>query len=527
MKKRKILLTLLTAGILMLSGCGSSNKGENRTINNKTEETTETETEEIAEADTEEYIDDEDGMYLVKSIHNVSPYNDTVYTYTYDFNLGTVTTDGLYCVENLRHPELQLVIQNYNLDSMYFFSPNDICPLINSYIDEKHTYDFSYDDDGNVSYRHYTNEPDNYEEEFYYQYEDDGRCYSCGETGYKYDFEYDNKGYVSRCHTYSDYDNTGYTDIYYSYDENGRFINVYGSAWSYDISLSFNYDDLNNIGYIIDNINNSTEILYFDDNGLCYKKTNEAGNDITTYDYIKVSDEGNIISEVLAEDSEIEFGNSSEVVIPDVQEPEVSYTDANNCPMDSSVVSIEFYDNFNSEYEFVRPTVVQIADMIFYKDMKISEFINTVEQSKFQCDGYNVNLDEIMSPDNKIFTMTISVNGENAFEVKLVNSADEPVRLGDCTIFDINMISGTSCCWYNAYGFGSYGKNIPEYFTFRDLLDLNEVGYFDSSSDGSLIVRVERGRYSAEGSHEASFYFDNLSGECIKTSWDDGDGFFK
>ena len=196
--------------------------------------------------------------------------------------------------------------------------------------------------------------------------------------------------------------------------------------------------------------------------------------------------------------------------------------DISSCQMNDAVLGVSLYDNYKKGTEFEETTVVQIADMLFTYNMSYNDFVNEVQKSSFYCSGYSGDSEVLLRPDHG-FVLTVSIEGQEVFEASLFNMTEDTIKFQDCTLTKISIVEGTTCKWYNSYGIGPYGENVPDYFTFKELLDENQINYEERTvDDGNLWIYLGKMK-DAPYYKVCSFVFDKYDGKCIYTGWDKGD----
>lgn len=211
----------------------------------------------------------------------------------------------------------------------------------------------------------------------------------------------------------------------------------------------------------------------------------------------------------------------------------------NSCPIMDEIKNAQPF-----EYSI---SVVQIADMLFFRSMTFDDVMQTLRNSKFDW-GYDDNADEIIA-EYTVVENTVTLDGQEMFKIAYMYDGEETARLGDCYVYSVSMVEDSPCSYYVPYipgGVGKYGENVPDYFDFVDLLNANGITkekqgkcaftdsyysydmWYDEKSVDSGTVAIDvcyqihkSGGYS-DGLYHNSFMFDSSTGTCVKTSWDEG-----
>ncbi|MBR1508752.1 MAG: zinc ribbon domain-containing protein [Eubacterium sp.] len=153
-------------------------------------------------------------------------------------------------------------------------------------------------------------------------YDKDGKCIKATSHdighGKEYNTDYDEYSYieyeyvdgkVTRLYVYGEFHI--YSDIHLEYDKYGRIIRETGTDDILEVKKDIQYIGDNAV-YVdeVEIYENPDPEVYaankyirlYDENGLCYKITDGEGKVLNTYDYIQVTENGDIIREILASD---------------------------------------------------------------------------------------------------------------------------------------------------------------------------------------------------------------------------------
>ncbi len=482
--------------------------------------------------------------YMVVSEREISDYGDDTYIYIYNDENGSVTVDKTYIAPNLYRPELFLKMCFYNTDTVQFHNLNNVNIQYDTYIDNTRKVELTFDEEGKVitSYNYdYDSDMETYYE---FIYNEEGKCIGYGDDVFKTDISYDDKGNLSKVYMYSATQQEEYMDVCYYYDEQNRVTGYEGTSFGWECSGKFEYDDENMIVYFYDEIYDiePESTMYYDERGVCYKEVSDFSE--IYYEYIEVLnnpdfgtevelyvEETSVKIEEVTEETEEEIEDTTEETEATTEEMTTEETTEEItteidkvalCALNPDILGVNLYDNYNPETEYSEVTMAQVADMVFYDEMSYTEFVSVIEGSAFDCSGYIGDPEIILTPYQGM-DLVVSINGEEVFEAGIFNMGDESARFKECTLTHIRIIEGTSWTWYNSYGIGAYGENVPDYFTFIDTLNSYGIRYDEGTADdGNLEVKLIKEKPDDRYYAVCSFVFDRYEGECLYTSWDKG-----
>lgn len=194
--------------------------------------------------------------------------------------------------------------------------------------------------------------------------------------------------------------------------------------------------------------------------------------------------------------------------------------------LDESILGPTLYQNYSADTDISdikKPEEIQIEDMIFNKQMTFDETVQILANN-----GYHTTADrDMLITDGEVREFTYSNNAVDYFKISFTPEDDVTTKLGDCVIHYICVCENSPCKWYNSYGIGAYGEGIPDYYSFIEELQKNNVDYSESSKDGKLAVILKRKNYYYDDALECEVLFDRSSYECVSTKWDKGLSLFK
>lgn len=220
--------------------------------------------------------------------------------------------------------------------------------------------------------------------------------------------------------------------------------------------------------------------------------------------------------------TEVDTEDYNETTVDDLEEDtnEEYYSDNVEVEMQSQVATQSFYDEFNTSNAYEWALNCQIADMYLYYHMTAKDFFAAMDNSAYHWGGGYFDPEERIPP-NKGYRITFYVNGVDTFTASIMNNEDIGAHYEDCLVEDVFINKDAQCSWYNSYGFGAYGENVPDYYSFINYLDSNNVDHYETEKGEEIVVRCKT--YNSYSQKEVvDFIYDSSTKECIRTSWDDG-----
>ena len=238
--------------------------------------------------------------------------------------------------------------------------------------------------------------------------------------------------------------------------------------------------------------------------------------------------------EITTEEITTEEITTEEITTEEITTEEV---DLYSCPMLDEIKNGQPFE-YSASY-------AQIADMLFTRNMTFSEVMQVLENSKFNW-VYIDDGNRILS-ENSVLRTTVTLDGKEMFVIEYSTEKDSgAMQLKNCYFSGAYIIQNSSCPYYLSYipgGIGNSGENMPDYFSFIDLLksygitnekqgndnfsdsyNTYDMWYEESSSDdGNLKISVYYNVYKSDGPPEEyrkNFIFSSSTGKCIYTLWD-------